>query len=249
MSRGRIGLAALMVVGGCAGAPSGDGVNDPFEPANRAVHGLNKGLDRAIVSPGAKAYGSVVPEPVRQGVSNVADTLDLPGDIANDLLQGNVDDAVTNFARLGVNVVFGIGGLFDVATEAGIPRAKTDFGETLHVWGVGEGPYVELPLFGPSTARDAVGTAVDFAFNPLNSVFEGDDEVAVTVAKILSRLNDRDRYSGTVDSILYDSADSYAQARLLYLQNRRFELGQSASGAGATADDDFIDPYEDPYGQ
>jgi len=240
-------VATAALVAGCA-APSGDGINDPFEPANRAVHGLNKGLDRALVSPGADAYGAVVPEPVRQGVSNVADTLDLPGAIANDLLQANLDDAVTNFARLGVNLVFGLGGLFDVATEAGIPAAKTDFGETLHVWGVGEGPYVELPLFGPSTARDAVGTAVDLAFNPLGQVFEGDDAIAATAAKILSRLNDRHRYSGTVDSILYESADSYAQARLLYLQNRRFELGQTG-GAGADGDDGFIDPYEDPYGQ
>ncbi|MFZ1470089.1 MAG: VacJ family lipoprotein [Paracoccaceae bacterium] len=223
-------------------------MNDPLEPANRAVHGLNKGLDRVLLKPGANAYG-VIPEPVRQGVSNVAETLDLPGDIVNDVLQGNVQDAGSNFARLTVNVIFGLGGLMDVATEAGIPRAKTDFGETLHVWGVGEGPYLELPVFGPSTGRDAVGTVVDFALNPVGQVAKGSDATAVTLAKILSKLGDRKRYSSTFDSILYDSADSYAQARLLYLQNRRFELGQTSGDTAADGGDGFIDPYEDPYAQ
>jgi phospholipid-binding lipoprotein MlaA len=233
----------LSLLAACS-TPQGDTINDPLEPANRAVHGLNKGLDRVLVSPGAKVYGSVLPDPVENGISNLADTLDLPGDIANDILQGNVEDAGTNFVRLSVNVVFGLGGLLDVATDAGIPENKTDFGETLHVWGVGEGPYVELPVFGPSTGRDAVGTVVDFALNPVGRVTSGREATAATVAKILSRLGDRSRYSNTVDSILYDSADSYAQARLLYLQNRRFELG-----GGETADDSFIDPYEDPYAE
>lgn len=233
----------------CGPAPQPTGINDPLEPMNRAVHGLNKGLDTVLLRPGAQAYG-VVPEPVRQGVSNVADTLDLPGDMANHLLQGRIGPATTNFLRFGVNVVFGLGGLMDVATEAGLPRDSTDFGETLHVWGVGEGPYVELPGFGPSTMRDAVGLAVDLGLNPVNRVAKGKDATAVTVAKVLARLRDRGRYSNTVDSILYESADSYAQARLLYLQNRRFELsrGADAGGEGAAADD-FIDPYEDPYAE
>lgn len=240
-------VACTLLVSACSTTPSANGINDPLEPANRVVHGLNKGLDRALVGPGAKAYGGLVPDPVEQGISNLADTLDLPGDIANDILQGNVPDAGSNFARLAVNVVFGLGGLLDVATDAGIPESKTDFGETLHVWGVGEGPYVELPVFGPSTARDTVGTVVDFALNPVGQVAKGKDATAVTVLKILSKLGDRARYSNTIDSILYDSADSYAQARLLYLQNRRFELGQTSSDAAQ--DDSFIDPYEDPYAQ
>ena len=235
--------AALLTA--CGPARQATGINDPLEPMNRAVHGLNKGLDTVILRPGSEAYG-IVPGPVRQGVSNVADTLDLPGDMANHLLQGRVGEATTNFLRFGVNVVFGLGGLMDVATDAGMPRDKTDFGETLHVWGVGEGPYVELPGFGPSTARDAVGTVVDFAMNPISRATSGSDAVAATAAKVLARLNDRKRYSNTVDSILYDSADSYAQARLLYLQNRRFELSRGAAPAdGAAADDGFIDPYED----
>lgn len=233
----------------CGPAPQATGINDPLEPMNRGIHGLNKGLDTVLLRPGAQAYG-VVPEPVRQGVSNVADTLDLPGDMANHLLQGRIGPATTNFLRFGVNVVFGLGGLMDVATEAGLPRDSTDFGETLHVWGVGEGPYVELPGFGPSTLRDAVGLAVDLGLNPVNRVAKGKDATAATLAKVLARLRDRGRYSNTVDSILYESADSYAQSRLLYLQNRRFELsrGAAAGGEGAAADD-FIDPYEDPYAE
>lgn len=214
---------------------------------NRAVHGVNKGLDRAIVGPVAKGYGTVVPEPLRQGVSNVADVLDLPGSIANNLLQADVENAVANTLRLGVNLTFGLGGILDVATEMGLPDKGADFGQTLAVWGVGEGPYVELPLQGPSTLRDAVGFGVDLALNPVGNWLDGDDATAATVAQVLAKLNDRYRYSGTLESILYDSADSYAQARLLYLQNRRFELGQQGAAAGAdgAADDGFIDPYED----
>ncbi len=240
-------VAALAFLAACAAPQSG--INDPFEPANRTVHAVNKGLDRVLVSPGAKVYGGVVPEPVKQGVENFAETLDQPGDMANHLLQGNLEGASVNFARFAVNAVFGLGGLFDVATEAGVPEGKTDFGETLHVWGVGEGAYVELPVFGPSTARDAVGTFVDFALNPVGKVAKGKDATVATAAQILSRLGDRARYSDTVDSILYDSADSYAQARLLYLQNRRFELGQTGADTAGAPDSDFIDPYEDPYAE
>ena len=246
-----LALAAAAALAACGPAPQATGINDPLEPMNRGIHGLNKGLDTVLLRPGAQVYG-VVPEPVRQGVSNVADTLDLPGDMANHLLQGRIGPATTNFLRFGVNVVFGLGGLLDVATEAGLPRDGTDFGETLHVWGFGEGPYVELPGFGPSTARDAVGTVVDFAMNPVSRAASGDAAIAATAAKVLARLNDRKRYSNTVDSILYDSADSYAQARLLYLQNRRFELSRGAPApaeGGAAVDEGFIDPYEDPYAE
>lgn len=224
-------------------------MNDPLEPANRAVHAVNKGLDRVLVSPGAKVYGSVLPDPVEQGIENFAETLDQPGDFANHVLQGDIEGAGVNFARFAMNAVFGLGGLFDVASEAGIPEGKTDFGETLHVWGAGEGAYVELPVFGPSTARDAVGVVVDIALNPVGRVAEGKDATVATIAQVLSRLGDRSRYSDTVDSILYQSADSYAQARLLYLQNRRFELGQTGASTDGTADSDFIDPYEDPYAE
>ena len=239
-------LLLMALLAGCATPPVSQGIDDPLEPLNRTTHGLNRALDKAIVGPGAKAYGTVVPKPLQRVIGNLAGTLDLPGDIVNDLLQANVEEAGINSLRLATNLTFGILGLFDAATAFGLPEKPTDFGETLYVWGVGEGPYVELPVLGPSTARDAVGTVVDVVANPVRLLSSGDLATAATGAKVLARLGDRDRYSETVDSILYDSADSYAQARLLYLQNRRFELGQAISTG---TDDGFVDPYEDPYGQ
>ena len=242
-------IAALAVLGGCAGPVGPDGFNDPFEATNRKVHDFNRGLDQTLVGPASRGY-SVVPEPVKRVVGNVAGTLDLPGDIANNLLQFRLVNAAENTLRLAVNLTMGVGGLFDASTAIGLAGKPTDFGETLHVWGVGEGAYLELPFSGPSTARDATGTVVDLALNPVRLALPQREATAATVMKLFSRLGDRGRFSETVESILYDSADSYAQARLLYLQNRRFTLGQSgASGADGAEDDGFIDPYEDFYAE
>lgn len=244
----RFGLVAVgaSLLAGCAGGPGLDGINDPFEPANRKVHAFNRGLDRVLVGPVAKGYVGIVPEPAQQVVANVANTLDLPGDIVNNILQARIDDAATNTLRLGVNLTMGVAGLFDAATAIGLPSQPTDFGETLHVWGAGEGAYLEIPFSGPSTVRDATGTAVDLLANPVRFIMPEREAMAASALKLLSRLRDRGRFSNTFESILYDSADSYAQTRLLFLQNRRFALGQS-DPAGTTSDDDFIDPYEDPY--
>lgn len=259
-ARGLALATAVAALSACSGNPGANGMNDPFEPTNRKVHAFNKGVDRALVGPASKGYG-VVPEPLKRVVGNVADTLDLPGDIANNLLQLRLADAAQNTLRLGVNLTFGLAGTLDVSTELGLAGQPTDFGETLHVWGVGEGPYLELPLAGPSTLRDTVGMGVDIVMDPLRLALPRKEANAATILKLLSRLGDRDRFSDTVDSLLYESADSYAQARLLYLQNRRFQLGQdTAAGdssddgfidpyADASSDDGFIDPYEDPYAQ
>lgn len=241
-------VAGVSLLAACGAAPAPEGINDPWEGANRGIHGFNRGVDRILVGPASKGYGSIVPEPVQRVVGNVADTLDLPGDIANNLLQGRIANAGQNTLRLGVNLTMGVLGLFDASTAIGLAGKPTDFGETLHVWGVGEGPYMELPLAGPSTARDTAGMVVDLALNPVRLALPEKEAMAATVMKLFSRLGDRDRYSETVESILYDSADSYAQARLLYLQNRRFQLGQDgggAAGAETGGSDDFIDPYED----
>ncbi len=241
-------ISALVVAAGllaaCGPAPVANGINDPFEPANRKVHAFNKGVDRALVGPASKGYG-VVPEPVKRAVGNVADTLDLPGDIANNLLQFRLADAGENSVRLLANLTFGVFGMVDFASYAGVDGKPTDFGETLHVWGVGEGPYMELPLAGPSTARDTVGMLADLALNPVRLALPTKEANAATILKLFSRLGDRDRFSAKVDSLLYESADSYAQARLLYLQNRRFQLGKGGGAAGGTGDDGFIDPYAD----
>lgn len=246
---GKVGIAAILttiLLAGCAAPPPGPIENDPNEAVNRKVHAFNKGLDRALFRPASDVYGAV-PMPAQQVVGNFASNLDLPGDVLNNLLQNNGEDAAHNAGRFVINTVFGLGGILDPATPMGLPHRKTDFGETLHHFGMAEGAYVELPGFGPSTERDAVGLVLDFALNPVGRLAEGDQSKIASGAKVLSKLGDRHRYSGTVDSILYDSADSYAQARMLYLQNRRFELGQ-AGGDAVGAEEGFIDPYEDPYG-
>ncbi len=239
---GRLAGVSLLSLGlgACAAPPPPAGSYDPYEPTNRVMHGINRGLDRALVRPSSKVYGSIVPQPVKTGVANFATNLDLPGDMVNGLLQGNINGFGKNLFRFAINTTLGVGGLFDPAKSFGLNQEKTDFGQTMHVWGVAEGPYVELPGLGPSTVRDVVGTAVDIAANPVSLALPSPESYYATIAKVGSKLGDRDRYSDTIDSILYESADSYAQARLLYLQNRRFELGQTGAGGGA---DDFIDPY------
>ena len=238
-------VIAAAVLSACATPHGAD--NDPLEPVNRAVHGFNKGVDKVVLRPASQVYGQGVPEPLRQGISNVGDVLGLPSVIANDILQAKFIDATNNTLRLGVNLTFGLGGLIDVASAAGMPEKSNDFGTTLATWGMGEGPYVELPLYGPSTGRDAMGKVVDIALDPVGNLFEGDDRKTYVGVNALGILDNRYRYSNTVDSILYESADSYAQAKLLYLQNRRFAL-EGADGS-TVSDDEFIDPYEDINGQ
>ncbi len=233
------------LLGACAQKQAPSGITDPMEAQNRQIHAFNLAVDKAILRPASGAYDSVLPRPVEDGIENFADNLDGPSDVVNSILQGRPKNAVENTLRFVLNTTVGIGGLFDPATALGIEGKSTDFGETLHVWGASEGNYVEFPLVGPTTERDLVGTLVDVAINPLRYVLPPREGNIATAAKVASKVGDRARYSDTLDSILYESADSYAQARLLYLQNRRFELGQTS---GAQNDEAFLDPYEDPYG-
>ena len=217
---------------------------DPYEARNRKVHNFNKALDQNIVRPTAFGYGDVAPGPLRNGIQNFALNLGIPSDIVNSLLQGRLEAALENTVRLAVNTTIGIGGVFDPATPMGIEGEPTGYGETLHVWGMAEGNYVEIPLIGPSNDRDALGLVMDIFLDPLRFTLPTAEANASTGIQILAGLGRRYRYSATIDSILYESADSYAQLKLLYLQNRRFELGQTVKD-----DADFVDPYEDPYGQ
>lgn len=221
-------LAVLAFVAGCTPRPEvAQSINDPYEARNRATHEGAKKIDRAIIRPVSLAYVNTVPTGVRDNVSNFADTLAVPGDVVNQVLQGDLNGATRNTVRFAINATLGFGGLADVASDLGLPEDKTDFGETLHVWGLTEGPYLVLPVIGPSTERDAVGTFVDFFLDPLNTAFSSNTKVYTRTAKVAERLDKRGRYVGTVDSVLYESADSYTQSRLIYLQNRRFELGQA----------------------
>lgn len=235
------GAAALLA--GCGPAPIPTGINDPNEQQNRAIHEVNKALDFNLLRPVSKAYGTVVPGPGQRVIANVGGNVDLPATIANGLLQADVGAAAQNTMRFLINTTVGVGGLFDPATAIGVPAVPTDFGETLHKWGAGEGVYVELPLIGPTTERDMFGMAVDVFLNPLRFVLPTVEANWATGFQVTAGVGARSRYSDTIDSVLYESADSYAQSRLLFLENRRFELGQTSSG------DQFVDPYEDPYAQ
>ncbi len=157
----RVTLAALAacVLAACAGTTAPDEINDPFERTNRSIHAFNRGLDRAVVGPASKGFGAVVPEPAKRVIGNFANTLDLPGDILNNVMQLNIEDAATNTLRLATNVTMGVGGIFDAATAIGLPSAPTDFGETLHVWGVGEGAWAKArSLRSPSPAPPPCAT-------------------------------------------------------------------------------------------
>jgi phospholipid-binding lipoprotein MlaA len=223
-----MGLLSACSVPGPGESP--DGVHDPYEPRNRKVHAFNTGLDQAVLRPAGNGYVTLVPEPVQAGVTNIAATLSIPGSAVNHVLQGQPGDATYNLVRFALNATLGLAGILDVATEFGLPEDQTGFGDTLAVWGVPEGGYVVLPVLGPSNERDAVGTIADLAFNPLGSVVEKPASHIGTVAKVADKVGDRGRYSDVIDPILYESADSYAQLRLIYLQNRRHELGEEAPG-------------------
>jgi phospholipid-binding lipoprotein MlaA len=241
-------LLLVAVLAGCSGATNVSGINDPYEETNRSWYNASVALDRGVVKPAATAYGTVVPDPVRKGLSNVSDTLSIPGTVVNDVLQVQLGDAAHNTARFLVNATIGIAGLFDPATGMGLEARDSDFGETLHRWGVGEGAYVVLPLYGPSTERDMVGLIVDTALDPIGHVFGARENGYKTGVKVADRLDTRYRYSDLFDSVLYDSADGYAQMRLSYLDSRRFELGTPIV-AGDSAGDDAAayDIYEDFY--
>ena len=246
-----LALGLVVALAGCAApndtATRNDGIYDPYEKTNRQIHALNKGLDHTIVRPVAIVYSAVVPDEIEDSVNNFSENLGMPGVAVNGVLQGDMRTAGLATSRFLINSVLGFGGLFDVATDFRIDEADTDFGETLHVWGVPEGAYVELPVFGPSTSRDRAGRIVDLIINPMNLVTATPERYYDTGTAVLSGLSDRGRYGDTVDQILYESADSYAQARLIYLQSRRFELGMT--GASSTGSDPYADPYEDPYAE
>lgn len=244
------GLVTLVACGPKVAHPVGEPF-DPFEAENRQVHEFNKSIDRALVRPAGKGYSAAVPDDIETAIGRFAFNLSIPGAVVNNALQGNMKGATEDFYRFVVNTTIGLGGFFDPATELNMPAATdADFGQTLHVWGVPQGAYIELPLLGPSTERDAAGKFVDLFTNPLSYALPDPEKYYGTGASVASRLGDRGRYAETLDSILYDSADSYAQARSLYLQNRRFELGETGGDAYLDPyDDPYSDPYEDPYAE
>lgn len=223
-------LLLAMAVAGCASAPPPEGqlIADPYQNVNRNFHAFNKGLDRVVVNPASKVYDTVTPEVGKFLVGNALSHLTLPGLFANHLLQGDLNDAGATLARFTLNTIMGGGGFLDPATEFGATYRETDFGLTLADWGVSQGVYLELPLLGPASTRDAFGKVVDLAFSPTTYLGGG---TARTVNYSITGLNvvdTRDRYRVLIDDVLYRSEDSYITARSAYAQNRRrLESGET----------------------
>lgn len=208
-------LSLAFLLTGCA--TNGD-PRDPLEPFNRGVYHFNDTVDKAVFKPVAQGYRAVLPNPVRTGVSNFFSNIDDIFVTANNLLQGKVQTAASDFGRLLANTTLGIGGLFDVATSFGLEKHNEDFGQTLGYWGIGDGPFLMIPLTGPSTVRDAVGTAVQFYFDPvwnLDNVPTRNSLAGLRIINTRANLLDAEK-------VLDEAAlDPYTFLRDAYLQQRR----------------------------
>ncbi|MXU64874.1 MlaA family lipoprotein [Oceanomicrobium pacificus] len=235
-------LAACAVLGlaGCAANPDPTStVFDPFEEQNRATHNANVSLDRNVVRPFSKGYVTYVPEIFRIFLRNVITNLEQPAIAVNHVLQGEFEDAGHTVARFSFNTVLGLGGLLDPATDFQFEERRTGFGETLEDFGVNEGPYVVLPFLGPSTEREALGRFVDFFSNPYTSIVPTTVSNYIIVGTGLTLVEDRQTFGSTIDSVFYDSEDSYIAARTAYLQFLR------ARAEGETTIENLEDPYAD----
>ncbi|RAS05990.1 MlaA family lipoprotein [Cupriavidus alkaliphilus] len=215
---------AATVLAGCATGPQAS-PDDPLEPMNRAIYTVNDKLDQYVAVPVAKGYKAVTPEPVRAAVSNFYSNLADIGNFANNLLQGKGVAAAESFMRVAMNSVLGLGGLIDIATPAGLQKHSQDFGLTLGTWGVPSGPYLVLPLFGPSSLRDGAGLYVNFWFDPVTYA-----EPAVRNSLYGMNVVDvRTNLLGATDLLRLAALDKYAFVRDAYLQRRRYLLGQNTA--------------------
>lgn len=225
-TRGCIVATALLgaaLLAGCASGPQANPA-DPFEGYNRAMSRFNDDLDVAVVKPVAIAYRDAVPGVARQGVTNVFANLGDAWSFVNNLLQFQLEGAFNSAVRFSVNTVLGIGGLFDIASEAGVERHKQDFGLTMARWGVPSGPYLVLPLIGPSSVRDTAGFAVDWQGNLLSR--KVNDVPVRNSLYVLRTVNTRTNLLGVTSVLDYAALDKYAFTRDAYLQMRAQQAGQ-----------------------
>ena len=214
-------LAALVVVAvlaGCAATPSRV---DPLEPFNRAMFEVNDVAEKVVIKPVVNVYTTVVPSPVRTAVSNVFGNIEDLFSAVNGLLQGKPDKAGNDLGRVMVNTLWGLGGLIDVATDAGIERGNEDFGQTFGAWGIGQGPYLFIPFFGPTTIRDGSGFLIRVAAGPVGFIPD------VPVRNSLYGVGYVDLQAQAKEArAVVDTAalDRYRFIRNAYLQKRRYDV-------------------------
>lgn len=241
-ARGAVLALALsgVAIAGCATPPSNDPeamaafkeANDPYEPFNRAMFDVNMALDKAVLRPAAYVYREGMPDNAKDILKNFLDHLRTPVIFANDIFQGEFERAGITLVRFGINSGIGFFGATDIAGELGFRRHDEDFGQTLAVHGAGEGPYLMLPLFGPSNPRDALGLVVDFFLDPFGYV----DNTAFGLGRTGGRAIDtRARRWDTIEELERTSLDYYATVRSLYRQRRADEIRNGAAGAVETA--------------
>ena len=235
-----LGLAVVL-----ASAPTGsiaETVDDPLEPVNRGIFEFNRIVDGLVLEPATQIYTFAVPEPARNSVSNFLANLRSPVIFVNHLLQGEREYAGVTVGRFMINSTMGIFGLFDFASVVGMaPREDADFGQTLGVWGVGAGAYLVLPIFGPSTFRDATGLVVDsFVFDPFPYV--ADEEVRL--ARLgATAIDTRYRYGPLIDDLEASSLDFYAAVRTAFLQNRASRIRKGEQ----VVDEDYESIFDEDF--
>ena len=211
---------------------------DPLESINRKTHEFNKGLDRYAIKPTSNFYGSYVPELIRIPISNFRGNLIEPRRFINHIFQRDLSGAGTDLSRFIINSTLGIGGLIDVASMWNIYPRSTGFDETFRSINIPQGAYVELPLFGPSSARGTVGLITDYALNPSKPITAGIDGIVMLGVEVANVFQKRYEFAPMIDATLYNSADSYSASRNVFLQTKQeFNI-----------DDDELDVF-DPYGE
>ena len=227
------------MLAGCSSQNISNVEHDPWEGFNRGVYEVNDATDRALLKPLARGYRAVLPRFARRSVSNFFDNLVTPRSSLNNFLQGKPGRGFSDLGRFAMNTTIGVGGLFDVATGAGLEATNEDFGQTLAVWGVGAGPYVVIPMLGPRTLRDTIAMPVDFLADPL---YHYDETSVKDKLRVLQIVNIRVRLLAA-DAILDESNDPYITVRESYLQNREYEIHDG----DPPMDDDFYEEFDDEF--
>lgn len=239
-------LAKILLVGGTslmlAACSTSSGyqegsMTDPFEGTNRTIFAFNKAVDKAIIHPVVKGYRFIVPEPGRKGLRNFLRNLKSPITLANEVLQGDVDGAGKVVLRATVNSLLGIGGIFDLAGYEGYEYEQEDFGQTLGAWGVGHGPYLVLPILGPSSARDYTGYLVDSFADPIRWYLFNTDNEGWYYAKVGAEYLDlRESLVDVLEELERSSIDYYAAVRSTYYQRREALVRDEMATADTEAD-------------